>query len=336
MKRREFLKLTAIGFVGAKFLSSGLTSFAQVAYDEDEPLYGGWIDSPASRKRFLQTQTRPYLSQMNAQIRGTGQGKTVLLYQFIEKVLGHPFIPHNQEIGDCVSHAYGAGVDILTAVQICQNLVPQQWVAESATEIIYAGARVQAANKKYHGDGCNGTDAAQFVKQYGVLLRQKYFNGKYDYSNYDGNIAKRLGNSGVPTELLPICHLHPVETVSLVRTWAECRDAIANGYPVTMCSNVGFSTHFGRDKEGFLPPGRRPWNHAMLIAGIDDNPKRPGGLIINSWGTDWVNGPTRLGQPQGSFWADASVIERALRQGDSVALSSYIGYPLQNLDYRFW
>ena len=185
------------------------------------------------------------------------------------------------------------------------------------------------------GDGMNGVDAAAFVNKYGVLLRQKYLNGKYDFSIYSGQIARNLGTSGVPVELLPLCRLHPVQTVSLVKSWEECRDAVANGYPVTMCSNVGFSTRGGRDRDGFLSPGRQPWHHAMLIAGIDDSFKRPGGLIINSWG-DWIDGPTRLNQPTGSFWADASVINRAMRQSDSIALSNYAGYPLQDLDYRFF
>ena len=60
------------------------------------------------------------------------------------------------------------------------------------------------------------------------------------------------------------------------------------------------------------------------------------GLFINSWGTEWVEGPTRLDQPVGSFWADAEVIDSMLSYEDSFALSNYIGYPRRFLDYRFW
>jgi len=74
----------------------------------------------------------------------------------------------------------------------------------------------------------------------------------------------------------------------------------------------------------------------MLLAGIDDTGKRPGGLFINSWGTDWIKGPTRLDQPLGSFWADAKVIDAMLAYEDSFALSNYVGYPKQNLDYRMY
>jgi len=495
--RREFLKLTGLSAAGLSL--SGLPSFGdelsfgKEAYNEDKPLYCGWIDSPKSRTRFIDGGDKPFLSQMNEQIRGTGAGKTVLLWQAMEKVLGHPLVPHNQETGDCfikdtmvtmangkqksiqditvgdyvlshlgraqrvsrvikkpysgelittackgfafditstpdhkfitrdskwvsinklntelivpkysileqdiifkehgknittaikiknktklglafdiqtkiistvekstvycldvendhsfiangyavhncVSHSFGLGVDVLTCVQMLQSLVPSVWVAPAATEIIYGGARVQIAKGKYYGEGCDGLDAAEFVKNYGILLRQAYVDGKFNYTRYSGQVANQLGRSGVPGPLLSLCRLHPVKTISLVRTWTECRDAVANGYPIALCSNVGFSLRRGRDSEGFLAPGRAPWNHSMLLAGIDDNSKRPGGLIINSWG-DWIDGPKRLEQPIGSFWADASVIDRMVKQNDSVAISSYVGYPPQSIDYSIF
>ena len=69
---------------------------------------------------------------------------------------------------------------------------------------------------------------------------------------------------------------------------------------------------------------------------MDDTGSRPGGLLVNSWGTDWISGPTRLDQPGGSFWADADVIDGMLSQEDSFAMSNYIGYPRQNLDYKLY
>lgn len=250
----------------------------------------------------------------------------------------HSFIANGFIVHNCVSHAYGLGIDILNAVQIFNSLAPQQWVAETATEVIYGGARVQAhiqldGQQPIYGAGAIGVEAAEFVKNYGILLRQKY--GKYDYSRYDGEVADQLGETGVPVELLPICKLHPIQTTALCRSWEEARDAICNGFPVMLCSNVGFSIRRGRDKDGFLSPGRQPWRHAMCLLGADDNPKRPGGLIENSWGSSWVDGPMRL-QPEGSFWADASVIDRMCRQGDSVALSNFQGFPLQTLEYQVY
>jgi len=132
-----------------------------------------------------------------------------------------------------------------------------------------------------------------------------------------------------------LCKLHPVKTCTIVRSWEECRDAVANGYPVVMCSNIGFQKN--RDQGGFLKRIKKHWYHAMVILGIDDNSHRPGGLIQNSWGTGWVSGPTRHEQPVGSFWADAEVIDAAMKQGDSIALSGYIGYPRLDISgYTLW
>ncbi len=298
-------------------------------------VYGGWLDLPRVRARWVRSQAYPFLSQIDQEIRGTGKGKIALLWPFMEQVTGYKFRPHNQEIGDCVSHGFGLGVDILTCVQIAMRLAPHRFVAEAATEIIYAGSRVECGRKygyNFRGDGSVGVLAAAFVKEYGVLLRQRYLD--YDYTNYDGAVARTLGRTGVPNALEAYCKLHPVANVALVTTWDQLCDCIFNGYPVAICSNQGFYTRNGRDKDGFLYPSRNPWYHCMLIAGIDDAYSRPGALIINSWGSDWIWGPTRHDQPAGSFWAEADVVERILKQEDSIALSCYAGYP--RMEYSLW
>jgi hypothetical protein len=56
---------------------------------------------------------------------------------------------------------------------------------------------------------------------------------------------------------------------------------------------------------------------------------------MNSWGADWISGPKRHDQPDGSFWVDADVAERMLRGQDSFAVSGYEGYPAQPELYDF-
>lgn len=338
MLRRDFLKI-GVGATTGLSLGSGLwlPPWLQAADDTSHlAIQSGWIDDPEERRRWVRTQIRPYLTQQNKQIRNTGKGKQVFLWKYFEEVTGSPLIPHLQECGDCVSQAFGLGVDVLTAVQMLMHGKPERWVAKAATEIIYAGSRVEVGKGRIRGDGSMGTWAADFISKWGILQRKRYLGGQYDYTEYSGRLARKLGTTGVPDPLEPLCKLHPVKTVSICRSWNECRDAIANGHLVCMCSSVGFKTRGGRDKDGFLAPSRRPWMHALLIAGVDDAFKRPGGLIINSWGSNWTYGPKRHGQPDGSFWADASVIDRGLRRGDSIAISAYLGYPRMDLDYRFW
>jgi len=286
MLRRDFLKT---GLSAATGLSLGgglwLPPWLQAADDTSHlAVQSGWIDDPLERRKWIRTQVKPYLTHQNKQIFNTGKGKQVFLWKYFEEVTGSPLVPHLQEIGDCVSHAFGLGVDLLTAVQMLMLGKPERWVAKAATEIIYAGSRVEAGGGRIRGDGSMGTWAAEFIEKWGVLQRKRYLGGQYDYTEYSGQVARKLGTAGVPDPLEPLCKLHPVKTVSICRSWNECRDAIANGHLVSMCSSVGFKTRGGRDKDGFLTPSRRPWMHAMLIAGVDDAFKRPGGLIINSWG----------------------------------------------------
>jgi len=343
MNRRTALK-RCVSSVGGFFTGSGLIApgFSRGAPSDlytrgTSPLYTGWIDDLEARKQFVKKYRYPFLSQQSDQIKGTGKGKKVLLWKLLEQVTGAPLVPHTQTIGDCVSHAYGLGVDILTAVRIIIFQMPERWLAEAATEIIYAGARVEVGGGKVGGDGATGVWAAEFIRSWGVLLRQSYLNGAYDFTTYNGAAARELARRGhgVPDELEPFCKLHPVKTCAIVRSWEECRDAVANGYPVAMCSKLGFNTK--RDKDGFLRRSLRPWYHSMAIIGIDDEYRRPGALVQNSWGSQWVEGPTRHGQPAGSFWCDASTIDSGLRQGDSFALSGYVGYPRVDIpDYILW
>ena len=73
----------------------------------------------------------------------------------------------------------------------------------------------------------------------------------------------------------------------------------------------------------------------MSILGVDDEYKRPGVLVQNSWGRNWISGPKRNNQPDGSFWVDAEEIERRiLSQGDSWAFSGYEGFKPRKLNTR--
>jgi hypothetical protein len=118
-----------------------------------------------------------------------------------------------------------------------------------------------------------------------------------------------------------------VQTVALVTTRQEVEDAIANGYPVPICSNQGFT--MSRDSNGFCQP-KGVWGHCMLICGIR-NDATPGACILQSWGPDQPTGPLSLDQPPNSFWADWTTVGKMLSMQDTFAMSSFVGYPGQAL-----
>lgn len=292
---------------------------------------GGWVDDPWAVDKVMNDLPFPVFQDVWTPIKGTGKRKCVLLYDIIRKASGGSFPIRKQTVGDCVAQGAAYAVDAIKAVDIVINKELERWVAETATEDIYAGSRITIGKGRILGDGSIGAWAARYVNEFGALPRGKY--GSIDLSKYSGSKARSWGKrgAGVPAELKPHAKKHPVLTVSQVTTYEQVRDLIANGYAVTIASNQGFTSK--RDKEGFaLPHGN--WAHQMSILGVDDRYKRPGVLVQNSWGV-WNSGPTRHNQPAGSFWVDAEEIEnRILNRGDSWAFSGYEGFRVQKLPTR--
>lgn len=336
MDRRDFL-FTAGSLLGGLSITSKSIFSAGI---KNQPIYSGWIPNKQEVRNWVISRPTPYFFQHSKHIKGTGDNKLVFLWKYLEKAMGCPVEPHNQTTGDCVAHAFALGVDVLTSVQIHLHKKPEKWIAKAAVEPIYAGSRIEVGKGKIRGGGSLGVWGAQWINEWGALLRQKY--GEHDLTTYSGKKSDDWGHlcnkctlwgGGVPDELEAIAKLHPVQTTALVTTWNQACDAISNGYPVIVCSDQGFEST--RDKQGFARP-KGTWYHSMLLAGIDTLNPREGGLFCNSWSV-WNKGPKRFNQPEGSFWADADIIHSMLQKQDSFAISNYKGYPRQDhLDYRLY
>lgn len=266
-------------------------------------------------------------------LKGTGEGKVVLLHEIYREIADAECKSHNQgSYGTCVGQGYALGVDVLQCAEIKAG-EREKFVAKCSVEYIYGASRVEIGGGRIRGDGSNGSWAAEALMKFGTLHRMKYLDGKYDLTRYSGDLSRLWGRNGVPDELESIGKEHPVRKTALVRSYEEARDSIANGYPVPVCSNYGFRSV--RDKDGFCRPSGS-WSHCMLFVSVDDAFGRPGLLCWNSWGEDWISGPIRHNQPLGSFWVDAEVADAMLRQDDSYALSGYDGFKTQDLDYRLF
>jgi hypothetical protein len=281
---------------------------------------GGWRHAPDEVTRHLATLAKPTFALAAPHLSGAGAGKTTLLYKAFTDVNGG-YIPYPaQEIGDCVSHGFGHGVDLLECVQIALGHKAEA-LQQTATEAVYGLARVDVGGGQMgREDGAVGAWAAQAVSTIGTVSRDVV-------GPYDGNRAKDWGTRGVPAEIKAKAGDHKVKTATLVSTYEELEDALANGYPVPVCSNQGFT--MTRDADGFCRP-KGVWGHCMLIVGVRSG-DRPGACIFQSWGPDTPSGPLALDQPPNSFWADRDVVAGMLAMQDSWALSSFDGYPGQGL-----
>jgi hypothetical protein len=228
----------------------------------------------------------------------------------------HAFLANGCIAHNCVSHATRNSVDVTRSCEII-NGQREEFVARGATEGIYG-------SRGHGGEGMTCAGAARFVHENGgILLRQKY--GDYDLSEYSA-IGGKWGRTGVPEELVKVAKKHQVKTISLINTIDQARDAIANGYSISVCSNSGFSSR--RDKNG-IAARSGSWGHAMAWIGMDDTHEIYNEtlfLVQNSWGV-WNNGEKRLDQPDGSFWIRERDAAEMLAQNGSWVFSDVDGFP---------
>lgn len=256
-----------------------------------------------------------------------GAAETRKLWEFAIKVTGGHLPNYRQEVGDCVSHGMKNAIQILSCVQIAKG--ERQEYHHVFPPYIYGISRVQIGGGRLRGqDGSLGSWAAEGVRRYGIL-----FNDDPDVPPYSGSIARKWGDAGPPQEMIEAAKDNPVKTTAKVSTFDEAAQAISNGYPVTIASDVGFA---GNNMQGVTKNGKcweepsGSWGHQMMICAVDMSDRSM--FILNSWGADlWSNQPD--GAPPGGFWTSERAINRILSQDDSWACSQFEGFPAQKLDH---
>jgi hypothetical protein len=283
----------------------------------------GFKHDPKDLDKLLGELLHPMFGATAYGLYGSGKGKMSLLYKSIQK-FDPTFGPHEaQTTGDCTSHATRNAVDVTR----CHEIVGGQredFITRSATEAIY-GCR------GHGGEGMATSTAARFVSKIGgILLRKKYES--VDLSKYNSKIGENWGRTGVPKEVIEEAKKHQVKTISLVTSVEEARDAIANGYALSVGSDYGFSSR--RDKYGIAKRSGN-WGHAMAWVGMDDTHEifnETLFLIQNSWGI-WNAGDKRLDQPEGSFWIRESDAAGMLAQNGSWVFSDVDGFPARKVKW---
>ena len=239
----------------------------------------------------------------------------------------HAFIANGCIVHNCVSHSTRNACDVTRAVEIDIKKQKESWIARGATEAIY-GAR------GHGGEGMSCSRAADFVSRTGGIVLRKNYNGIADFTKYNGRLGAGWGGRGLPDKVIDIADNHQIKTVSLIRTVEEARDALHNGYGISVCSSYGFSNK--RGSKGFAKVSGS-WAHAMAWIACDDTNGEPSFLIQNSWGVWNSGGHPEWGPiPDGSFLIHADVAAGMLKQNGAYAFSDFDGFPPQKLpDYGF-
>lgn len=295
-------------------------------YDRYRQGFNGCLWEQHIYDRLLETSKYGYFGDGAKRISGSGKGKLSTPYKSVYKFDKNPY-NERQVTGDCVSHATRNACDVSRAVEIDVHNEKESWIARGATEGIY-GARGWA------GQGMSCSRAAEFVSKIGGILVRKEYKGVVDLSKYNGNLGAGWGGRGLPDKVIDLANDHQIKTVSLVRTIEEARDALANGYGLSVCSSYGFSST--RDKKGFARNSGN-WAHAMAWTACDDTNGDLSFLVQNSWGK-WNDGghPEWGPIPDGSFLIHSDVAAGMLAQNGAYAFSNFDGFPVQKLpDYGF-
>jgi hypothetical protein len=278
----------------------------------------GWRGIDAIQQAFACQY--PALAQAAPHLMATPPpSEPTLLYKAWRDVLGQDPAYPAQQIGDCVSFGHGHSNDLLQCIEI--GLGEPLVFQETDTEFIYATSR-EVAGILGRQDGSYGAAAVKAMNTIGMVSRELLGSD----GPYSGQRAKDWGYSGAPASIKSEAAPFKLGAAALVSTWDELVAALQNGYPVTICTGQGFN--LTRDADGFCR-AQGSWGHCMFLAGVRFDV--PGACIVQSWGPDCPTGPTALGQPSFSFWAEQPVIERILGQGDSWALSKSPAFQKRDL-----
>ena len=285
--------------------------------------FQGSMCNPEETAQLLAKLKTPLFGATAFRLYGSGEGKLSLPFKSLLKFDSSFGPSERQTTGDCVAHSTRNAVDITRAVEIDIKGESESFETRSATEGIY-----QSRGHRSQGMTCSG--AAKYVhSKGGILLRKDY--GKVDLSKYNSGLG---ANHKIPSSVyITEAKKHQVKTISMITTVQEARDALGNGYAISVCSGHGFSSR--RDGNGIAKRGSG-WNHAMAWIACDDTHKRFKEtlfLVQNSWGK-WNSGPRVHSQPEGSFWIREKDARGMLAQQGSWVFSDVDGFPARNLpDY---
>jgi hypothetical protein len=298
-----------------------------------EPRAFGYLPDPAGAAAFVATLAHPTLVQAGPEL-ATDEQTDVFLYEALLKLMPSWQRGSQGSVGSCVGWASSLCVDILAACDIVYRKEPEVWGGRTIEASLYGLSRVESRGLRVNagGDGSTGFHAAKAIRDYGSL----HYGQDYGGTKFDSHSSQRerdWGRNGLPDVLEPFARERRASETTLCTSFMDVAKAVSNGYAVCVCSTQGFS--MSRDDEGFCRPGGT-WPHAMCICSIRWG-KRPGALIVNSWGASNTVGkhyPANIPEPVRvcSFWADADVIDRMARGEDTYTYAGYSGFKATKIE----
>ena len=327
------------------------TRFRQVRRSVTPPAARfGWAGRDAAERAYDDLQQSPSplesfpLAALTAAVPAAVADGGVRLWELVRQVRGEdaPNLP--QRTGDCVAFGAKNAVEYLQCAEIAAGQA--EGFRAVFPPFLYATGRVLAGGGRLRGRaGSLGSWQAAALKEYGVLRSDA--PGAPPYSRAvaeawgDGRRVPRDGGRSDHADdgavgfrdFLGLAADHPVGAAARVRTWEEVVAAVANGSPVTVASDAGFTMRVGSD--GYHERRGR-WPHQMCVVGVCDDPARPWAALLNSWGDahgrlhDWRTGAP---WPAGTLRVRREALGGMLRGGEAYALAAFAGFPPRRHDW---
>jgi hypothetical protein len=353
-RQRTYWTWGSISFViFAAILGALVERATQKVADRIETRFGYEPSPEGTRKVLAEFGPEGFFSASGEDAIRKAEGKDTFLYRSAQKahlaLYGEPWVVGKQGIGDCTGWGWSHAIWVALCVdwETGRLANPPPMVA---TESIYGGSRVEGRSKDGSGrsavggwsDGSYGAAAARFVRDYGVAFRVK--DGGHDLTTYSADRAKQwgaFGNGGANDlgKFDQFVKAHPAQHVAAIKDFSEAASAIESGFPVAVCSSVGFSNT--RDKDGFSP-ATTTWQHCQVFISVrykKNGSPDDGLLCLNSWGPSWISGPRWPNDmPEGSYWVHRSTVDRMLggENTDSFAVGSVGGFSWRPVNHRDW
>lgn len=323
--------------------SPGMTRHAAAQPPSRENFSQGWIPNPRATEAFADSLPKVYAEQVE-QLVEQDNNKDALLYRPLALCLKKAKLDNRWlkerdgvscvrsyaqlSVGSCTGNATAQAINVLSAVEIMLLDKFQDFRAICSADGTYGLGREMAGMLRSPYDGCYGSAMAKAAMQLGTLYCLKYRD--IDLTQYDPKRCRQFGRTGVGEFLKIEAKKHPVKSTVQVKNAEAAWSLLGNGYPINVCSNVGFKTK--RDKEGVCQPSGT-WNHSMAVIARRTTPSgKRVFIILNSWGDDWNSGPYWEDMPWGSFGVEFNVFDGMCRQGDTFAYSELDGFVPQAID----
>ena len=291
------------------------------------PLFGYQPDRKGT-EAFLATLAKPTLAQAGPDL-ALDESRDVFLGSALLSV-APDWKRGSQKIGSCCGWGFGLACDVLAACDVILRNEPEVYGGRVLEASVYGFSRVEVRGQKnYGGDGSYGGACAKAVTKYGTLHYGVTYNGQ-QFTDNSGTREREWGRDGVPDSLEKFAAEHKVQSVALVTSFEDTAKSLQNGYPVALCSGMGFSMTL---RDGYMTP-MGSWAHCQMAAGVRWNPE-PAILVVNSWGDCYTgtfdkNLPAQFQRSAG--WVKAKDFTRMIGPGeDSFALAGYSGFKPRTL-----